>query len=444
MIQFNLNIDLFYEFELKNDSEVKAIACIEYPVIHIIAKTRETTEEDYDHLDRFIVDTAIIANGISIENIADLTGINPSVFLYRAKELEKQKLVLIENGLKIIPESLGIDFLNDENFEREIIRTRSFLLDGVTHLPLLSYFYKEGKENLITDNEKDKRGIKVFNPAIIPNPPDKDLKAKILSIPVDERANYNIPPGLKDITDFDFYLMTYPLTITLSRTKEGGTRKRLIDCNEFYSNEECVSHWQKDLDADIRKTEVLVAEFEKHIDNKPTKAIQFQNNWGKPRTEISKRVFNTEWSKVHSLVAKQYDLSEISKANLIVNDFEVQLKVDEKLFQSKKLNKKKLIDACIRKRDYLRQNPRTGVWLVFLDIIIADDFVLRLISLYQLLQSNISIPGLLIKYENDYRELRKQLVLIDRFDYLEEIDIYLFLHSRETGFNQKYLLLRND
>src|ERR1700741_1431597 len=110
MIQFNLNIDLFYEFELKKDSEVKAIACIEYPVIHIIAKTTETTEEDYDHLDRFIVDAARKTDGISIDDIADLTGISPSVFLYRAKALQRQNLVTIENLEKIFPEKLGIDF----------------------------------------------------------------------------------------------------------------------------------------------------------------------------------------------------------------------------------------------------------------------------------------------------------------------------------------------
>jgi|GEM_PF-5291655 len=58
MIQFNLNIDLFYEYELKSGSSVKAIATIEYPIIHLIAKTIEVTEEEYDELDRFIVQTA--------------------------------------------------------------------------------------------------------------------------------------------------------------------------------------------------------------------------------------------------------------------------------------------------------------------------------------------------------------------------------------------------
>jgi len=444
MIQFNLNIDLFYEFELAQDSEVKAIACIEYPILHIIAKTKETTEEDYDHLDRFIVDAAFKSNGINIEKLSDLTGINTSVFLYRAKELVKQDYITVENEEIIIPNPLGLEFLNDLEFEREIVKTRSFLLDGVTHSPLKSYFYKEGKENLISDDEKDKYGNKIFNPAIIPNPPDKNLKNKIIEIPIDERANYNIPAGLKDISDFDFFIMTYPLTIVLSRTKEGRTRKRLIDCNGFYSDEECVEQWQKEHEADIRKLEILINEFERAKEGKKNTAIQFQNNWGKPRTEISKRIFNTEWSKVHSLVSKQYDLAEISKSNLVVDDFSIQLKVDEKIFLTAKANKKKLIDACIRKRDYLKQSPKTGVWLVFIEVITGDEFVQGLIDLSILIQTKISIQELLTKYQDDFKILRKQLIAIERFDYLENLDIYLFLHLRETNFNQNYLALKNE
>lgn len=338
MIYFNLNIDLFYEQELAKDSDVKAIACIEYPILHIIAKTNEITEEDYDQLDRFIVDIALKSNGISIEKISDLTGINPSVFWYRAKDLHKQDYILLKNDEIIIPNQLGLEFLNDLDFEREIVKTRSFLLDGVTHIPLKCYFYREGKENLITDEEKDKYGNKIFNPAIIPNPPDKNLKNKILKIPVDERANYNIPAGLKDIIDFDFFIMTYPLTIVLSRTKDGRTKKRLIDCNGFYSDEECVEHWQNEHEANIRKIEILIPD-DRAKDGKRNTSIQFQNNWGKPRTEISNRIFNAEWSKVQSVVAEHYDLTTISKSNLIVDDFGIQLIVDEMLFQTTKTNK---------------------------------------------------------------------------------------------------------
>lgn len=443
MIQFNLNIDLFYEFELAKDSEVKAIACIEYPILHIIAKTRETTEEDYDQLDRFIVDAAFKSNGINIVKLSDLTGINTSVFWYRAKELVKQGYIKVENEEILIPNPLGLEFLNDLEFEREIIKTRSFLLDGVTHTPLKSYFYREGKENLISDDEKDKYGNKIFNPAIIPNPPDKNLKNKILEIPIDERANYNIPSGLKDITDFDFFIMTYPLTIVLSRTKDGRTKKRLLDCNGFYSDEECVENWQKEHEANIRKIEILIHD-EKAKEGKKNTAILFQNNWAKPRTEISKRIFSADWSKVHSLISKQYDLSEISKSNLLFDDFSIQLKVDEKLFLTVKANKKKIIDACIRKRDYIRQNPRTGVWLVFIEVITGDEFVQGLIDLSISLQTKISIQELLTKYHDDFKTLRRQLIAIERFDYLENLDIYLFLHSRETNFNQNYLVLKNE
>lgn len=464
MIQFNLNIDLFYEFELTNDSEVKAIACIEYPILHIIAKTKETTEEDYDHLDRFIVDVAFKSKGIKIENLSELTGINTSVFWYRTKELVKQDYITVENEEIIIPNQLGLEFLNNIEFEREIAKTRSFLLDGVTHAPLKSYFYKEGKENLISDDEKDKYGNKIFNPAMIPNPPNKNLKNKIIEIPIDERANYNIPAGLKDITDFDFFIMTYPLTIVLSRTKDGRTKKRLIDCNGFYSDEDCVEHWQKDHESNIRKTEVFISQTEVNRDGKKNTLFQIQNNWGKPRTEISQRIFNIDWSKFQSFVSIQreylnnykaknnldfeipwlYEFAVIQRENFIIDDFQIQVIVNEQLFQTKGANKRKIIESCIRKREYLKQNPKTGVWVLFLDITTGDQFVQDLIDLYQLLKTRITVKELLLKYENNFKTLRKRLIEIERYDYLEDLDIYLFLHSRETNFIQNYLIFKND
>ncbi len=464
MIQFNLNIDLFYELELKKDSYVKAIACIEYPIIHIIAKTKETTEEDYDHLDRFIVDTASKSDGINIENIADLTGISPSVFLYRAKEMEKQGLVTVENLERINIEKQGLDFLNDLNFERQIIKTRSFLLDGVSHAPLPSYFYKEGKENLISDSEKDKRGIRIFNPAIIPNPPDRNLKSKILEISIDERANFSIPVGLKDIIDFDFYLMTYPLAVVLSKTREGRTKKRLVDCNGFYADDECVSLLQKELATELNKTEIEIAQLEINKEGKKHFLIQVQNNWAKPRTEARNRIFNFEWSKFQSFVEYQrnqlltykqnihldfeipwlFELSKIRKENFVIEETKIQVLVNKKLFETDGLNKKKILEACIRKRDYIRQKPRTGIWLIFIDVIIADEFVQKLVDLFQILQTKISIPELLATRTNNFKELREQLILIERFDYLEELDIHLFLHSRESAYKQNYLVLKNE
>ena len=128
----------------------------------------------------------------------------------------------------------------------------------------------------------------------------------------------------------------------------------------------------------------------------------------------------------------------------MVDDFGIQLKVDEKLFFTARANKKKIIDACIRKRDYLKQSPRTGVWLVFIEVITGDVFVQGLIELSILLQTKPSIQELLTKYQNNYKSIRKQLIAIERFDYLENLDIYLFLRSRETNFNQNYLALKNE
>lgn len=113
-------------------------------------------------------------------------------------------------------------------------------------------------------------------------------------------------------------------------------------------------------------------------------------------------------------------------------------------FKLRRLIKKKIIDACIRKRDYLKQRPKSGVWLVFLEVVIGDEFVQGLIDLSILIQTKISIQELHTKYQADFKTLRKQLIAIERFDYLENLDISLFLHSRETNFKQNYLALKNE
>lgn len=443
MIHFNLNIDLFYDFELKINSEIKAIACIEYPILHIIAKTIETLEEEYDTLDRFIVETAFKYHGFSINQFSELTGLGTGVFEFRAKELLKQQYIS-EDDHVIFPIDQGMRFLNDPTFVREIEKTRSFLLDGVTHQPLKTYFYKDGKDNLISEEEKDSYGNKVFNPAIIHNPPSKNIQQLILNIPIESRSLFNIPVGLKEITDFDFILLTYPVSIVLTRNKAGQTLKRLIDVNGFYADEECLSNWQKSLDTEIKKTEIIIEEKDVHRNEHITKKTQFKNNWGRTRTSDENRIFNLTIDKLKYFIQKLFNLQLIEPNNVFFNDYEIQLKIDRKLFESEGADKKKLMESCLRKRDYYRQYEGIGVWLVFMEVIIADDYIQGLVDLYSLLKEEIPLKTLISMYINDYKVLRQNLIAIERLDKLEELDVFLFLHQRETSFKQTYLILENE
>lgn len=252
MIHFNLNIKLFYNFELENDSKIRAIAVIEYPILYIIAKTLETMEEEYDELDKFIVKSAYKHEGFTIQQLSELTGLGSGVFEYRVAVLEKQGYISLI-GNTIFPIEKGMKFMMESTFKREIEKTRHFLLDGVTHQPLKSYFYKDGKDYLISEDERDLYGNKLFNPSIIHNPPSKYIQQHILNIPIDERLRYNIPEGLKEIKDYDFVLKTYPVAIVFSRTRAGITKKRLIDLNGISADEECVNNWQNSLTEEIKK-----------------------------------------------------------------------------------------------------------------------------------------------------------------------------------------------
>ena len=443
MIHFNLNIDRFYETELKNDSEVKAIACIEYPVVHIIAKTLETMEENYDGLDRFIVQTAYRHLGFSITQFSELTGLNPGVFKFRAEELVKQQYISLVDEV-ISPIEKGMEFLNDPTFEREIEKTRSLLLDGFTHQPLTNYFYKDGKDYLISEEERDSWGNKIFNPSIIHNPPGKDVVQQITAVPLEERLQYNIPVGLKEIRDYHFVLMTYPLPVVFSKNKEGGVYKRIIDGFTLNSNSESIALWQKKLEEEIEKTEILIDERSIEKNSIKSRKIQFKSNWGNTRTGIKDRIFNTSAGSLSYFIQKLYNVQSLDESNISLSPHEIKILVNRKLFETQGVDKKKLLESCLRKRDYFRQNAGTGVWLVFFEIAIADDFIQRLVDLHNLLHQEITIEELLLSYQSNYKPLRQDLISMDRFDILENLDIHLFLYARETNFTQNYLKLQNE
>jgi len=145
MIYFNLNIDLFFENEADANSYIKAITCIEYPILHIIAKTLENSEEEYDLIDRFILKAALINPINCIQTLAGLTGIKKELFEYRSNELEKQGLITYDGSGNINLLHDGIEYISNEHFPRYVHKTRSFLLDGITHEPLLRFFIMKVK-----------------------------------------------------------------------------------------------------------------------------------------------------------------------------------------------------------------------------------------------------------------------------------------------------------
>ena len=318
------------------------------------------------------------------------------------------------------------------------------MLDGFTHRPLKNYFYKEGKDYLISEEERDSWGNKVFNPSIIHNPPGKDVVQNITTIPIEDRLQYNIPVGLKEIKDYHFVLMTYPLPIVFSINKEGKVCKRIIDGFTLNSNTEDIDTWQKQLDDEIEKTEILIEEKSVERNSIQSKRIQFKNNWGNSRTTIGKRIFNITPGQLIYFIQKLYNIKSLNDSKILLSPNGIKIRVDKEFFETQGVDKKKLLESCLRKRDYFSQNPGLGVWLVFFDVVIADDFMQRLVELHNLLQQEISIDQLLLHYQKDYKPLRQDLISIERFDVLENLDIYLFLYARETNLTQNFKKLTNE
>lgn len=440
MIHFSLYIDKFYESEFESGLEVLSMICIEYPIIHMVAQTNESMEEEYDELDRFIVRVAHTNNGFNLSQFSELTGLSKAVFKYRAKELVRQKYIVLKED-EIIPVDKGIDFLNNPVFEREIIKTRSFLVDGVTHEPLRDFFYKEGSKHLVSDDERDSRGFKVFNPSLVHTPPNKNIVSKILGIQEQQRIEFCIPVGLKSITDYDFSLMTYPIVLVMSRDKSGKVIKKMIDGFRPKLNVDTLNIWQTRLVKEIQDCHIFVEETS--VEGNPEKRYILKSSWGTPKTFNENAVLDISKSKLGFFIKRLYSIEQSIEEKIEISKSEVKLMIDRTFFECSGPDKRKLIEACLRQRDYIRQREYMGVWVIFFHVVIADDFVNSLTKLYVQLTGEIAISDLLQSYEYNYKLLRAGLIALENFDKLEELDTHLFLHSRENS-QLNYLSINNE
>ena len=204
-----------------------------------------------------------------------------------------------------------------------IVKTRSFLIDGYTHQPLKSYFYREGKDNLISDEERDSWGNKLFNPAIIHTPPTKRINALITDIPIEGRNDYNIPIGLRTIIDYDFKLMTYPIGVVFSTDSTGKINKRIVDTNGFYANEDCLKEIQNLLQEEINNLEIIVEEKETMVNESLQKKIQFKNSWSKTNILESDRIFNLTKEKAKYFIQRLYNIKSLDDNNFSVTEKDI-------------------------------------------------------------------------------------------------------------------------
>lgn len=434
MSRFNLNIDLFYQSELESGNELKAIATLEYPIIHLIARTEENTKDDYDHLDRFILETALKFNGFRSLDFENLTGLKKEIFNFRGNELVKQGyLTHIEDGLYILTTN-GEKQAKEPKIERLVVKTRSFLVDGIDHQPIPKYFYTEGKPFLISEEQVDRRGNKKYSPSIIHTPPNNLTTHNIMEIDIADRSKYNLPTGLKRLFDYDFHLMTFPIGIAMFKRKNGEITKKVINCFEFYSEYEVLDTISKKIENEISHLEVDILEYDVEKEDKKSKRTLFGNNWSKLRKESTNKIFNIDKSKLIKIIQREYYLDDgiFDPDWLTVSEDSINLTVTEKLLNISTNNKKRLLDSCVRGRDYIRQHPQTGVWLTFLNIRINDKYISELVEFYTTLNSEPSPAALVSRINNDIPKLRKMLIDIGRFDLLESVDIYLFMYTRES------------
>lgn len=433
---FNLNRDLFYTACLDKGMEVWAIAAIEYPLIHIHATTLETADESYDQFDRYLITEVVRSGNGDIRELASITGISEQVFRLRGKVMEERGYMRFSSERILVHTEKAIEWMEAPLMERAIRRTRSFLLDGQDHQPLKAYFYKEGKDFMISEDRKDANGKKIFNPSLIHNPPSAGLKDRILSLDHDDRGNHNIPFALKDIIDYDFHLCTFPAAIVMGLGPDGQVIKELVNCNGFYSEREAMAPWGKKIAAEINNLTVQTLQIQKAEEGE--KILSFRSSWGSNEPGESIIFCKPDLNHLSAIISRQYDINDISKDLISYTETSIELTVTKALFDLQGIKKKAILEGLVRRRDYLLQPPYMGVWLIFYKVTAGDEEMQRLTDLYAVIKTGLPMQQLLDRYLGDVKKLRMDLVLIGAFDYLERIDIDLFMYNRENKTELRY------
>lgn len=431
MIDFNLKLNILIENLSAVGKQIKAISCIEYPILHIIANTTEQTEEEYDTLDKFIIEAAYKYKAVSISILSALTDLHPRILLNRCKQLSKEKYINILDQDVIIPVDAGITRINDPVYERLIKKTRTFLLDGVTHNPLPAYFYRDGLEFLLSEEIKDAFGKKIINPCMVHTPPGPQLVDSILAIKQESRIDYHIPVGLKEFNDYDFKLMTFPVGIVFIEGENNEITKRLLNCNEPYADFATTEMWEVVLQKDLRQT-CITWNSTSRTDHQEQRTF-LTSGWGKHGSGNEQSVYDLSPLTVVALLKNHFKLSNIETNCLQITSKDLILTIDHTFFTQKQTYKRRLLEAALNKKEYIYFRPKRGVWFVTVNIIVNDPLIIDCVQLYQQIRNGIVFEDLLALYpEQEYPKLRKLLLTIEQFDYLEELDILLYMHTRKS------------
>tara|TARA_R110000822_G_scaffold310559_1_gene444293 strand:- start:2067 stop:3410 length:1344 start_codon:yes stop_codon:yes gene_type:complete len=437
MANYRLDIARFVDLEAETNNTLKAVVSIQYPIYYIHTEIVDTKPHILYGLDKVVVNSAKIFRSFNDDHIAKLLSLPSSVIASRKSYMHKN-LYLDKND---VITNIGEDYISNEEEKLAHHISQDFLIDGISLKPLPKELYSiKYKEEYIfdsdyyhyTNNNGETVSIRLFSPDLTHQPIQRHIIEKnLLNVEVNERSDYNIPLGLKIVSSLTYSVCTIPIFIGLFENN-GVLKRKLINGFDSLGKVD-------DLNVFLPNLEKRIENLELRLDERNTKdgstTFNFESNWREidlNREEDKLFFFSKEDLKNYFNVNYQIVPNEQTwKEDLELEDVFYNLNslgiiVTRRVFEKANF-KKELLKNLKRGSDYYVRNWITsGVWIIFFDFIVGDDYIKEAVELSGLVDDLTSkrfpkerILDKIMAYKNH----RQILVALEEYRLLEEIDI---------------------
>ena len=437
---------LFEAFEKKNRKLI-GVFTLQYPVYCIHSTIEDVTVDPLDHFDQILVQIIASKDDVSTFVLSSLLGVSKSVVEDRIRMLVNEDL-LVQNTDSYSLTEKAISVYINKTAERIHIRSYDFYVDGLTLRPLKKVFYKNYKSKLVSEhdnyfriNKKEEKIIeRSMKPDMVHCPIDVEkVVSNIMEITVNDRDDFGIPSGFRNINELSHTKMTFQVLVVAS-TDGQEIYKEMID---GFATESYLEN--SDFFDDIKKH---VVDFEKNISNKIQNLIfKFQeekfkkdhtklfdemliSNWPEidKYNEYSNQIFSENFSQVKNIVKKKIGIEIEFSKDFLENKKAIEIKVDSKMLKNSN-DRSLLVSNLMRGRDYIFDIRYTNfnVQLLYFYFSPADQIVEKILDLNFIINSiganRIEKNVLLQQVDNCSATLKELLLLGGNYEILEKFDI---------------------
>lgn len=409
MAKFRINIEELNDSLNKNSKELLGVFCIQYPFFCLHSQILYTSNDELEGIDTMIIYFILANPEIEVKSIGKFLGLESRIINQRIRGLVRDMILSKEKSYYKLTE-LAIKVYVEKTEQRVFVGSYDFYVDGVGLKPLSEDFYNYSyiQENSFIETEKqnfNKKNQRGFQPDIVSNVPDlKIIRDNILQIAKENRKEYNIPQGLRDLTDIEPQRMALELLVAVVKcTKTDTITKEFINGHAFYNKQELKCDYYEFLKKglDSFKSPIISNKIEKlsfKINNN-------NNGYSKKTEEETQFYLGTNWFEVDRMNMDKdtcYNFSDYDLLNylnsrysnyklnhkLTSQDIEntpnkISIKISKDLLLNSS-NPSSLLDALIRGRDYEINTTRleNNYFLIMYYFKADDEFVRKLLEFH--------------------------------------------------------------